>query len=334
MLITPWLPTQFGPDPLLVLLAALLVDAIVGDPDWLWRRLPHPVALIGGIIGLADRKMNRENRSALARWQRGALLVALLVPAMAALGYAVSVLARLVPWGWTVELVLAWSLLAQQSLYVHVRRVAVGLENAGLTGGRQAVSMIVGRDPASLDEHGVARAAIESLAENFGDGVVAPVVWYLLFGLPGLLAYKTINTLDSMIGHRTARHLNFGATAARLDDAANWIPARLAGLLIVAAAVFAPLARPGRALRIMGRDHGHHRSPNSGWPEAAMAGALDLALAGPRRYPGYVAEEKWIGDGSARATPHHIRRALSLYVVACLLTACLVGAIAYIRVIL
>jgi len=186
------------------------------------------------------------------------------------------------------------------------------------------VSRIVGRDPQSLDEFGVARAAIESAAENFSDGVVAPVFWYVLFGFPGILLYKTANTMDSMIGHRDERHREFGMVAARLDDLLNLLPARISAVLLVAAMAFVPSGRPLKAWRIMWRDHGHHASPNSGWPEAAMAGGLGLALAGPRRYGVQWIDEKWIGDGRARAEITDIHKALFALAVACLLNAGLV----------
>jgi adenosylcobinamide-phosphate synthase len=173
----------------------------------------------------------------------------------------------------------------------------------------------------SLDVHGIARAAIESLAENFSDGVVAPVFWYLLLGLPGLFAYKMANTLDSMIGHRTPRYRSFGWAAARLDDVLNLAPAPISGLLLTVAAVFAKGGRPDRALLVMLRDGRKHHSPNSGWPESAMAGALGLALAGPRNYPEGLVNDPWLGDGSARAAPSDIARALHLYRLACLLEA-------------
>jgi len=196
--------------------------------------------------------------------------------------------------------------------------VAAALANGGLDGGRKAVRHIVGRDPMSLDVHGVARAAIESLAENFSDGVVAPVFWYLLLGLPGLLAYKMANTLDSMIGHRTPRYRAFGWAAARLDDVLNTVPAPLSGMLFAMAAVFAKNGRPAHAFTIMLRDGRKHHSPNAGWPESAMAGALGLALAGPRRYPEGLVADPWLGDGSARAGVSDISRGLQLYRLACL----------------
>jgi adenosylcobinamide-phosphate synthase len=314
-----------GPvDPLLILLAALLIDALIGDPPSLWRRIPHPVVLIGRLIGWLDRRFNRDNRSPTDRRLRGAFTALFMAALAIVVGLAVTRLRLDWPYGWLVELVLTWTLIAQNSLFHHVRLVAVGLDRGGLAGGRWAVSRIVGRDPQSLDAHGVARAAIESCAENFSDGVVAPVFWYLLAGFPGLLLYKTVNTLDSMIGHLTPRHRDFGMISARFDDLMNLLPARLAGLLLVLTMPFVPGGRPWQALRVMLRDHGHHRSPNSGWPEAAMAGGLGLALAGPRRYEGYVAEEKWIGDGRARALISDIHRALFALAVACLLTAGLV----------
>ena len=232
------------------------------------------------------------------------------------------------PFGWLAELVLVTSLVAQRSLYRHVVAVARGLDEGGLEQGRRAVAHIVGRDPGALDEHGVARGAIESCAENFADGVIAPVFWYVLLGLPGLLAYKMVNTLDSVIGYRSPRYRAFGAVAARLDDALSFLPARLSGLLIALAAVFVPWASPLRAVRTMLRDGRKHRSLNAGWPEAAMAGALGLALAGPRRYAETVVKDAWMGGGRARATPRDIRAALYLFVVACLIGIGIVAALA------
>jgi len=306
-------------EPLLILVAALLVDAAIGDPPALWRRVPHPVMLIGKLIDFLDGKLNRPSRSDYDRRLRGALVGAGMTIGAVALGLLVTALRKATGWGWMVELTLCWSLIAQRSLYSHVSAVAKGLDQGGLLAGRLEVAKIVGRDPASLDEHGVSRAAIESCAENFADGVVAPVFWFLLFGMPGLLAYKTVNTLDSMIGHRNETYREFGMVSARLDDAMNLIPARLSGLLLSLASLFVPGGNPAKALQVMLRDHGHHRSPNSGWPEAAMAGALGLSLAGPRRYPGYVAEEQWIGDGRSQATAADIRSALRVMAVSCLL---------------
>ena len=311
-------------DPLLVLLLALALDLLLGDLPALWRVVPHPVAWVGGAIQWLDRHLNRPNRSARARRVRGALAVAALVSVAAMLGEALTSFLRVPRFGWAVEAVIVAILLAQKSLFDHVARVAAALQQDGLAGGRAAVAHIVGRDPDGLDAHGVARAAIESLAENFSDGVVAPAFWYAVFGLPGLFVYKTANTLDSMIGHRSPRYLAFGWAAARFDDALNLVPARLAGVLLGIAALILPGTSGPTALATMLRDAGKHRSPNAGWPEAAAAGALGLALAGPRRYGGTLVEEAWLGQGRARATADDIALALRLYLVACLAQASLV----------
>jgi adenosylcobinamide-phosphate synthase len=215
-----------------------------------------------------------------------------------------------------VEAVLASTLIAQQSLYRHVAAVADALEQEGLAGGRRAVSMIVGRDPESLDDYGVSRAAIESCAENFSDGIVAPVFWFAVLGFPGLVAYKAINTADSMIGHRTERHEAFGWASARFDDLVNLPASRLSALWLVLAAVPLGLS-PAGALRTLRNDASHHRSPNAGWPEAAMAGALGIRLSGPRIYDGVPMEERWVGEGRSELTAKDIRAALKLYRTAC-----------------
>jgi adenosylcobinamide-phosphate synthase len=306
-------------DPLLLLAAGLAVDAWFGDMPALFAHLPHPVVLAGRAIAFFDRKLNREIRSEASRRVRGIITVLVLVGGAAALGLAIARLCHNSPAGAAVEILLIAILVAQRSLFEHVAEVARALAGGGLPAGREAVRHIVGRDPASLDVYGVARAAIESLAENFSDGVVAPVFWYLVLGLPGLFAYKMANTLDSMIGHRTPHYRAFGWAAARFDDLANLAPARISGALIAAAAVFSRSGRPTHAFAIMLRDARKHRSPNAGWPEGAMAGALGLALAGPRRYGEVVVADPWVGEGSARAAPRDIDRALVLYKNACLI---------------
>jgi adenosylcobinamide-phosphate synthase len=310
-----------GLDPLLLLLAALALDMVVGDLPGAYRFMPHPVMLVGSAVTWLDRRLNRERRDAATRRARGLLAVAALALAAAAVGTALALALRALRFGGAVEVLLVAILLAQRSLFDHVAAVARALGQGGIVGGREAVRHIVGRDPQSLDAHGVARAAIESLVENFSDGVVAPALSYALFGLPGIFVYKTVNTLDSMIGHKTPRYLAFGWAAARLDDLLNLVPARLSGMLLAAAALAVPEARVAPAFRIMLRDAGKHRSPNAGWPEAAAAGALDLALAGPRRYHGEIVNDPWLGDGRARATIADISRALRLYIIACLLLA-------------
>ena len=260
------------------------------------------------------------------------LAVLLLVAGTLIIGVGIEAALRPFSWaGLVVTALLASSLLAQRSLGRHVRDVADALEHGGLAQGRQAVSMIVGRDPDRLDEPAVCRAAIESLAENFSDGVTAPAVWLAVGGLGGGLAYKAINTADSMIGHRTPRHEAFGWAAARLDDLVNLPASRLTALLVIAAALVTPGADARGAWRAVRRDARHHRSPNAGWPEAAMAGALGLALAGPRVYGGVVVADAEMGAGGRRdATPADIRRALRLYRTAdwlLILLACIAAAI-------
>src|SRR5215475_9201535 len=257
-----------------ILLLALGLDALIGDPAALYARLPHPVVVIGRGIDSLDRRLNRIQDSAEMRRTAGIAACLILVALSFGVGWLVQRWLHSLPGGWIAEALLISAFLAQHSLYRHVAAVARGLTNEGLAGGRHAVSRIVGRDPESLDEPGVSRAALESLAENFSDGVTAPLFWALLLGLPGILAYKAVNTADSMIGHRTPRHLAFGWASARLDDLLNLVPARLAGLFLALASAALPGASATRALRAMARDAARHRSPNAGWPEAALAGAL------------------------------------------------------------
>ncbi len=297
-----------------LLLAALLIEAAIGYPARLFAWIGHPVTWIGALIGALDRSLNRESMSFAMRRLAGVAALLILLGVTLAASLALVALCRLAePLALLPLALLASSLLAQRSLHEHVARVAQGLEQGGLTGGRKAVAMIVGRDPESLDEAGVARAAIESLSENFSDGIVAPAFWLGLGGLPGGVLYKAINTADSMIGHRSPRHLAFGWAAARLDDLVNLPASRLTALLLIAAAALDRQAEAGAAWRAVRRDARRHRSPNAGWPEAAMAGALGLRLAGPRVYGAVRVEDGWMGDGRAEATAADISRALALY---------------------
>lgn len=303
-----------------LLLAALLTEAAIGYPARLFAWIGHPVTWIGALIGALDRSLNRESMSFAMRRLAGVAALLILLGVTLAASLALVALCRLAgPLALLPLALLASSLLAQRSLHEHVDRVAQGLEQGGLTGGRKAVAMIVGRDPESLDEAGVARAAIESLSENFSDGIVAPAFWLGLGGLPGGVLYKAINTADSMIGHKSPRHLAFGWAAARLDDLVNLPASRLTALLLIAAAALDRQAEAGAAWRAVRRDACRHRSPNAGWPEAAMAGALGLRLAGPRVYGAVRVEDGWMGDGRAEATAADIRRALALYRRSCLL---------------
>ena len=287
----------------------MVVEATFGYPQAVLQAIGHPVTWIGRLIGALDRNLNRDTDAAATRKAAGFVALALLAFIPVALAFVAEQWLLKLPLGFVLVAVLASSLLAQRSLHEHVARVADALENEGLEGGRHAVSQIVGRDPDVLDEAGVARAAIESLAENFSDGVVAPAFWLAVGGLAGGAAYKAINTADSMIGHRTARHADFGFASAKLDDLINLPASRLSALLIVLASG----ANAARAWAMVWRDAGKHRSPNAGWPEAAMAGALGLSLAGPRVYGGVMVDDATMGDGRREANAQDIRAALSLY---------------------
>ncbi|MBB3899738.1 adenosylcobinamide-phosphate synthase CbiB [Roseococcus suduntuyensis] len=294
-------------------LLALLIEAAIGYPQRVVDRIGHPVIWIGRLIAAMDRGWNQAARSFAARRAAGVVALLVLVLVAGGVGLALQWALLALPLGLLVLALIASSLLAQRSLHEHVARVAAALEQGGLEAGREAVSHIVGRDPLSLDEAGVARAAIESLAENFSDGVTAPGFWLAFGGLPGAAIYKAVNTADSMIGHRTARHEAFGWASARCDDVLNLPASRLTGLAIIAAAALLPGMDARGAWRAMWRDAKRHRSPNAGWPEAAMAGALGLALAGPRRYGGVLVEDAFMGDGRREASAADIRAALRLY---------------------
>lgn len=291
----------------------LAIDAAIGWPDGLYRRIGHPVTWIGALIAGLEARWNRGasgRRRAMGLACVAVVLAAAVVPALAlqlalpggAVGVALGAL-------------LAWPWLAARSLYAHVAAVAAPLAAGDLPAARVEVARIVGRDPAALDEAGVARAAVESLAENASDGVVAPLFWGVVTGLPGLVAYKAVNTLDSMIGHRSERYEDFGRAAARLDDLLNLIPARLTACLFALVS-----GRMAVALRVMRRDARHHRSPNAGWPEAAMAGALGIRLSGPRLYGDRVADEPWVNAGAPDPDAGAMARALALYIRAVILS--------------
>ncbi len=299
-----------------VLAVALMTDRLFGDPPALWRHAPHPVVLIGRAVGLLDRRLNDDAAAFPARRRAGVLALLILVAGAALIGWLAERLLQSIPFGLVVEAVAAAVLLAHKSLVDHVTSVERALAREGLESGRRAVAQIVGRDVTALDEAGVARAAIESAAENFSDGVVAPAFWFLALGLPGLLVFKAVNTADSMIGHRSPRHEAFGWAAARLDDVMNFVPARLSALLI-AAAVLPSRRAAGAAIQAALNDAAKHKSPNAGWPEAALAGALDLALGGPRRYGTTAVDGAWLNPGGRRDSgPGDIRDAVRLIDVA------------------
>jgi adenosylcobinamide-phosphate synthase len=293
-------------------LFAMLIELCIGYPERLVRVIGHPVTWIGALIGGLDRLFNRDMTPALRRLA-GILAVALALGVVGAISFVVQWQLLRLPFGVVPVAVLASALIAQRSLHRYVANVASALELQDLDAGRKAVSHIVGRDTARLDRAGIARAAIESLAENFSDGIVAPVFWLVVAGLPGAALYKAINTADSMIGHRTPRYADFGWTAARLDDLVNLPASRLAALLLILASVLRDDASAGAAWRAVRRDAARHRSPNAGYPEAAMAGALGLSLAGPRFYAGIRVEDAFMGDGRRETEAKDIRRALALY---------------------
>lgn len=274
----------------MIALIALILDVLIGWPDAVFRRIGHPVTWAGRLIAALDRGLNRGRE----RRAKGALTV--LVVVLAAGVPAALIQIWLGPW---VAAVLAWPLVAARSLDQHLRAVARPLQAGDLAGARAATAMIVGRDVTQADAPALARASLESLAENASDGVIAPLFWAAVGGLPGIAIYKAINTMDSMIGHRTPRHEAFGMVAARLDDVANLMPARLTAVLIALASG----RRGGAAMRVAWQDARSHRSPNAGWPEGAMAGALGVRLSGPRTYADRVAVEPWLNGAAPDPTP-------------------------------
>jgi adenosylcobinamide-phosphate synthase len=296
-----------------VALIALILDAAIGWPGWLYARVGHPVGGFARLIDGCERRWNRTHFGAVRRRTLGIATVLLLLLLSAGPAWLIQYGVRFLPdiAAWLLIALFAFPALAQRSLHDHVAAVEGALKAGDLAQARHAVGMIVGRDTDALDEAGVARAAIESLAESFCDGIVAPFLWLLLLGLPGVWAYKAINTADSLIGHREERWRAFGWAAARLDDGLNLAPARLGGVILCLAA--------GHGWRVMARDAHNHASPNAGWTEAAMAGALDLRLAGPVVYDGVAHAKPWIGDGRTDADAKDIDHALRIYRRACLI---------------
>lgn len=300
-------------------LVAGAVEAGIGYPDAVYRAIGHPVTWMGRLIAWADKRWNSEQDSPVQQRTQGIVLVVALLAISLFAGLLISSLFHsfLPPFLALVPIaILASSLLAQRSLYEHVVAVVEGLDQS-LERGREAVSMIVGRDTKDLNESGVCRAAIESLAESFSDGVVAPMFWMAVAGLPGAIAYKAINTADSMIGHKSEKYIDFGWAAARTDDVLNWLPARLSVLWLALGALAVRRTSPWRALVIARRDAGLHASPNAGWPEAAMAGALGIRLMGPRTYEGELVDHGWMGEGKVVLKTTDVRAALRLYRAAC-----------------
>ena len=304
---------------LLVLILAIIVDAVAGDPRWLYSRIPHPIVVIGHQIELLDRFFNRTHYSPVTRKLLGVISILIIVSSAWLIGWLIAWSCNQVSFGVVLQALIVSIFLAQNSLYQHVASVAKACKADDLIDARSQISHIVGRDPNSLDQRAIGRAAIESLSENFSDGVVAPIFWYVVGGLPALIAYKALNTSDSMIGYLTDKYADFGWCAARFDDAANFIPARLSAFIITIAAFIIPSATGNRAFTTAIRDAKKHRSKNAGWPEAAMAGALGIKIAGPRNYDGILVEDAWMGDGIPNVDASHIFMALRIYCVACIL---------------
>lgn len=313
------------------LLVALVLDAMFGEPNWLWKRLPHPVVLIGKLIGRMDERLNRDGETDADRRQKG---VAALAQLLLITGVPVALFWWGALWlhpvlGFLVSALVGAILLAQRSLYDHVAAVRDPLNAGHVDGARQALSMIVGRKTESLDESGITRAALESLAENHSDGVIAPAFWMLIGGPIGIVLYKAINTADSMIGYKTPRHLHFGRASAKLDDAVNFLPARLSVLLIMVAVATIGLTKSDRfawpSWRVIVKDAPTHASPNAGWPEASYASALRIALGGPRVYPGQSVDAPYINAGGRKdLSAHDISAGLALFRATCMVTGLVV----------
>ncbi|MDE2445868.1 MAG: cobalamin biosynthesis protein CobD [Alphaproteobacteria bacterium] len=291
---------------------ALVVENLVGYPQALFARIGHPVQWIGKVIAYLDEGLNDPEADNSSQRYQGGFAVFALCLAVGLPTFVVAKILGVVPYGWVINVLLATSLLAQKSLRDHVQAVANALPQS-LSTARTELSKIVGRDPQSLDESGIAKAALESLAENTADGITAPLFWYAVAGLPGIAIYKAINTADSMIGHKSEKYLHFGWAAARLDDLVNLPASRLTGLAFAAAAWFTSKADAQNALKAMWRDAGKHLSPNAGWPEAAMAGALGLIFGGPRTYEGESVMLPTMGNGSSNMTVRDIYRGLEIY---------------------
>lgn len=308
----------------IILFCAIILDMLVGDPDWIWRKYTHPIVWFGRATGLVDKKFNSVHDTNLQRKFRGLIALFVLILGAVILGLVtVAILTRFGVLGQVLEIVIVAIFIAQKSMSDHVERIIKPLKEHDIEGARTAVSMIVGRDTKQLDESSISRATIESMSENFSDGVVAPVFWFAILGLPGLFAYKMINTADSMLGHMTDKYQDFGWASAKLDDLVNWLPARLSALFIVLASVFATGTTVAvNATKVVLRDAKLHRSPNAGWPEAAMAGVLGVALAGPRIYAEYEIDDPYMNvAGRQKLTFSDAALAKTVFWTACLIEA-------------
>ncbi len=318
-------------DPLIIWLLVVVADALFAGLPGLRAVLAVPLALVDRVTTWLDRKLNREQRSVVSRLYRGALVVCVLMLAAYGAGWVVAGIARSLPYGWPIEAVAVACLILQRRMIDPLRTVAGSLAGHDLDAARAALSGLVPYDCAGLDEHGVARGAVEAGAARLCDGVVAAAFWYLLLGLPGLCAWRTINVVADRIGHRSPRFAAFGQTAARLDEVLGLLPALITGLILVGAAVFVPAASPGRAFEVWLQTIRQRRALDSGRAQGAVAGALGLTLAGPRRPDGKVAGAAWVGDGGARVNPPDVVRAVLLFAVAGVIAAAIVAAMVLVR---
>lgn len=310
-----------------LLFCAMVLDLLVGDPDWIWRKIPHPVVYFGAAISFADRHLNQVSDGKDIQKGKGIAAIICLLLLSLLLGYILNaVLSKIGLGGFIIEVVIVSILIAQKSMSDHIKRIYQPLLHGDLEKAKQAVSMIVGRDTQQMNVGDVSRASIESLSENFSDGVVAPVFWYAIFGLPGIFAYKMLNTADSMIGHRTIKYNDFGWASAKIDDLANGIPARLSAFFIaVSAFLIINFTACMRSFKTMMTDARLHKSPNAGWPESAMAGALDIALAGPRVYAEYKVNDAYLNaSGRLNATTDDLSLALKIFRIACVFEALII----------
>jgi len=319
-----------GLDPLILLLIALALEAVVGDAHFLFKRVPHPARLISAFVAFLERKLNRAHRGQRDRAVRGLLVAVVLVAACILAGWGAAWLTQNFAFGWVVELSLLAAFIRQRGFHGQARAVSAALAEGDALAARDAVSVLGGSALSGADAHEIVRRAVEAAAWNYCARSVAPVLWYVLFGLPGFLVYIGVNLGARELGQPLPRYRAFGMALTRLDDVLNLIPARLAGLFVVFAALFVPGARPAAGLKVMLRDAGRRASPNAGWGEGAFAGALDLVLGGSRGGDG-ESKGLWIGQGRAQATVQDLRRGLYLFAVACLINAMWVGAIAMVR---
>jgi len=308
-----------------MILFAWAIEVSIGWPERIFKIIKHPVVWIGGLISILDRTLNHTHLPHVIRYMAGVFATFIVVGFTAAIAYGLHLILPETEIGFSLEAIIISSLIASRSLYEHVSDVAKPMRVGDIDNSRKAISKIVGRDPSQLDSPAIARASLESMAENSSDGVIAPLFYGLIFGLPGIAAYKAVNTLDSMIGHRNARYLAFGGFAARLDDVVNFVPARLTGLL------FSLSSLSIVSLKTMLRDARRHRSPNAGWPESAVAGALGVRLSGPRRYGDEIRQEPWLNREAPDPLPTDIECGLGLYIRAMILAAILILIVAITR---